>query len=317
MSYLTSVIRRSSDQIVRWSGIPLAPDELAEKLDVTKCSYVSEMKAVLDALPTSTIHVLPEYPLPEGCPSRFRAENKYLQLACQEARLTKTAAEIDLIQKANDITSRAHEGCMRACGGGDINSEYEAEAVFAYYCARQGCKAMSYESIAACCEHAGTLHYIHNNGSFPSSGTDGLLLLDAGCEYNNYGADITRTFPISKSGRFTEEARAIYELVEEMQNAAFQQIKPGCSYERLQLLMHKVAAAGLVELGILRSPPDQASADGSEGRDDARAGREDKALVEHILASGVTAAFFPHGLGHSLGLDVHVRPALCIPLARF
>lgn len=292
--------------------MPLTPEEVAEKLDVTSVRDMTAFHSSRDQLPADTIHVLPTYNLPGETPSRFSTTDEYLRMSCQEARLTKTAAEIDLIQRANDITSRAQEGVMKACGGGETRSEYEAEAVFAYYCARKGSKAMAYESIAASCSSAGTLHYIRNKASFPSSGPDGLLLLDAGCEVDNYGADVTRTFPIAEGGKFTPEARDIYNLVLEMQNAAFGRIRPGCHYDTLQKLMHEVAIAGLLRLGILQIPPKDEDVKRIEEWDDAREGRESLSAQQEILHSGVSTAFFPHGLGHSLGLDVHVSGTMII-----
>lgn len=99
-----------------------------------------------------------------------------------------------------------------------------------------------------------------------------------------YAADITRTFPIGNGGRFTPEAKAIYRLVEEMQDAAFLQIRPRANWEEIHLLMHKVAAEGLLKLGIFRAP----------------VGGITKEILDELIDSGLTTAFFPHGLGHSL-----------------
>lgn len=288
---------------VMWSGMPLLPNEVAEELDVDQVLDLSAFNEMLAKLAPSTIHVLPEYSLPELSNS-FNTSDKYLLMACQEARLTKTSYEIELIQQANDISSRAHEGVMRSLGSGNLKSEYEATAVFNYYCARQNSKGLAYEVIAASGTNAGTLHYIKNHRSFPSSEHSDLLLLDAGCEWKYYAADISRTFPVGNGGKFSKEARDIYQLVEQMQDAVYMHLRPGCVWEKMQLLMHKTLAAGLIKLGILKSKA-VIKPDDSNEKDDAQSYRDQAQLVEEILESGITAAFCGHGLGHSLGLDVH------------
>ena len=133
---------------------------------MTEVHDMSMFQKKLDELKTPVVHVLPSSSLPpspelsSSSAKTPRTNDAHLLLACQEARLTKTGAEIDLIQQANDITSRAHEGVMKALGAGDSSSEYEAAAVFSYYCAKKGAKSLAYEVIAASGTGAGTLHYV-------------------------------------------------------------------------------------------------------------------------------------------------------------
>lgn len=301
---------------VMWSGLPLSPDEVADLLEVSKVYDVSAFQSNLASLSPRCVHVLPGYSLPNhedaSKLSAYSTEDKYLLLASQEARLIKTPIEIELIQQANDITSRAHEGVMRSCGSGDMKSEYEGSAVFNYYCARAGAKGLAYEVIAASGTNAGTLHYIKNTRSFPSADDGDLLLLDAGCEYKYYGADVTRTFPVGNGGKYSKEAKAIYQLVEKMQDASFVHIRPGCQWEDLQIIMHKTLAAGLLDLGILKGPAQkQVGIQGAE--DDAQGFKEQGQLIQEILDSGITTAFCGHGLGHALGLDVHDCPLASRP----
>jgi Xaa-Pro dipeptidase len=107
--------------------------------------------------------------------------------------------------------------------------------------------------------------------------------------------------PVGNGGKFTPEARAIYELVHEMQAEAFQLLKPGVHWDEVHLTCHRVLVRGFQRLGIFKTPSSPQS--GSWNSADA------------ILASGVTAAFFPHGLGHSLGMDVHDVPSASKPPA--
>ena len=105
--------------------------------------------------------------------------------------------------------------------------------------------------------------------------------------------------PVGNGGRFTAESGAIYELVLEMQAESFKILRAGLHWDAVQLLCHRVLVRGFQRLGIFKTP--NSSGSGSWNAEEA------------ILASGVSAAFFPHGLGHSLGLDVHDVPSASKP----
>ncbi|KAL3954558.1 hypothetical protein ACCO45_010121 [Purpureocillium lilacinum] len=154
--------------------------------------------------------------------------------------------------------------------------ERELEAAFLERCVAHGAKEMAYHPILAGGKAAATLHYVDNNA--PLEGKQNVLI-DAGAEWENYASDITRTFPLS--GKFTKESRDIYDIVYKMQQDCTDMIKAGMLWDDIHLHAHKIAIAGLLALGILRG-------DASE-----------------ILAARTSAAFFPHGLGHYLGLDTH------------
>lgn len=151
------------------------------------------------------------------------------------------------------------------------------DAIFRGFCIAQGAKHQSYAVIAASGENASTLHYCDNDQ--PLAGRQ-LALLDAGAEWNCYASDITRTFPIS--GTFSKEAAAIYAIVERMQNQCILRVRPGVVFSTLHLHACVVATTELMKLGILHggTPAD-------------------------IFKRGTVAAFFPHGLGHHVGLEVH------------
>lgn len=101
--------------------------------------------------------------------------------------------------------------------------------------------------------------------------------------------------PIGNGGKFTPEAKEIYSLVLEMQKLSFEAIKPGLHWDAIQLICHRTLVKGFQRLGIFKS---------GEGSWDSE---------EAILASGISAAFFPHGVGHSLGMDVHDVPSASKP----
>jgi len=107
-----------------------------------------------------------------------------------------------------------------------------------------------------------------------------LVCLDAGCEWQCYASDVTRTFPIS--GEFTTEAKEVYDIVARMQEECIDLVKPGASYLDIHLHSLKIATAGLMKLGLLVG-----------------------GTHEEIYESRAAVAFFPHGLGHYMGLEVH------------
>ncbi|CAK7566916.1 MAG: hypothetical protein SEPTF4163_004870 [Sporothrix epigloea] len=196
--------------------------------------------------------------------------------AMNAARVIKTPHEIGLIRKANDISSAAHTAVLRQLKG--MTNEQDVEAAFLNHClAGYGAKHQSYNVIAGSGPNASVLHYDGNNE--PLAGRQ-LVCLDAGAEWKLYASDVTRTFPIS--GKFTPEAAAIYAAVQRMQNEVFAHFKPGAAFANLHLHAGYVAAQELLQLGILKN--------GS---------------ATEILTKGTISAFFPHGLGHHVGLEVH------------
>ncbi len=125
--------------------------------------------------------------------------------------------------------------------------------------------------------HGETLHN-HYHGNILQKGD--LLLIDSGCESESgYATDITRTIPVS--GKFSQQQRAIYEIVLDMQLSAIAMIKPGASYRSIHLKTCDILVRRFKELGLMKG--DSAAA----------------------VAAGAHALFFPHGLGHMMGLDVH------------
>ncbi len=152
--------------------------------------------------------------------------------------------------------------------------------------------------IAGSGANASTLHYGANDE--PLAGRE-LVVLDAGAEWACYASDVTRTLPLPPKAaapggggtgpRPSPEARAVYDLVLRMQRECVARVRPGVAFRDLQLHAARVAVEGLLELGIFRPPPGSPGGRGS--------------VADEIFAAGTVAAFFPHGLGHHVGLDVH------------
>lgn len=209
--------------------------------------------------------------------SRLRrngAEILNIRDVIHEQRLFKDELEIEHLQKANDIASRAHELAMRVTRSGLY--EYQIQAFLEMSMLVNGSTQLGYPSIVASGANACCLHYNRNNCTLAEND---LLLIDAGCESGFYTADITRTWPVS--GRFSGEQRDLYELVLETQQRSIEKIRPGVTLTELNDLAGRNLAEGLIRLGIIKCSLDEAL--------------EKKRHKE----------FFPHGLGHFLGLDVH------------
>jgi Xaa-Pro aminopeptidase len=191
-----------------------------------------------------------------------------------ELRLFKDEFEIESLRRANAIASEAHEAAMRFSHSGV--KEYQVQAVLESVMRSRGSSQLGYPSIVAGGSNACCLHYNVNSCRVENNE---LLLIDAGCEWNFLTADITRTFPVS--GKFTPEQKDIYELTLMAQKAAIEALRPGVLFSQVGELAARVLIDGLLQLGLLSG------------------------TAESILESQKHKEFFPHSLGHFLGMDVH------------
>ena len=191
-----------------------------------------------------------------------------------ELRLFKDASEIALMQEAADISSAAHQRAMQVCEPG--MSELRLESELQHEFAVRGARFTAYPSIVASGENACILHYVENNDIIQDGD---LVLIDAGCEYEYYAADITRTFPAN--GTFSAMQKDVFDLVLESQLAAIQQAKPGNVFTAPHDKAHEVLADGLRQLGVLSQS------------------------VDEILEKELQKPFTVHRVSHFLGMDVH------------
>lgn len=191
-----------------------------------------------------------------------------------ELRLIKTEQEIAYIKKACEITIDGHQRAMKKAAPGLYEYTLEAELLHAFY--QGGSRHVAYNSIVASGANACVLHYIDNKAQLQD---DQLVLIDAGCEYENYASDVTRTFPVN--GKFTAPQQALYEIVLNAQLAAIESVKPGAPWREAQDKILQVIVQGLVDLGILQGD------------------------VDGLIESEGYKRFYMHNSGHWLGLDVH------------
>lgn len=213
------------------------------------------------------------YPTEGDLSIESRAKNLDMETLDQimaDLRGIKTKEEIDLLRKAVDISCIGQAEVMKAMRPG--LSEREVQGIHEFVFKKYQAEYEGYPSIVGEGNNGCILHYIDNYK--PEISSDKMILMDLGAEYHGYTADVTRTIPVD--GTFSEEERAIYDLVFKAQEEAIKAAKPGVNIARDldAKIARKIINEGLVELGIIESVQDR-----------------------HL--------YFPHGLGHHIGLDVH------------
>jgi Xaa-Pro aminopeptidase len=189
--------------------------------------------------------------------------NKYTN----QLRQIKTTEELVLLKKSVEISSIAHREAMKAVK--PQMSERELEGIMLYIHKKYGAEDEGYPPIIGAGANGCILHYEENNALHVENQ---LVLMDVGAEYHGYSADVTRTFPAN--GKFTDQQKAIYEIVYNAQEEVFKLCHEGSSFDSLQDKSKQVIAAGLIKLGIIKDPKD-------------------------------LLTYYPHGVSHHLGLDVH------------
>jgi len=190
-----------------------------------------------------------------------------------DMRLYKSRSELDTMRASAAIAVDAHKRAMRFTRPG--RKEYEVMAELLHEFRRHNAD-ISYHPIVGGGANTCTLHYHENDAEL----TDGdLLLIDAGCEYDLYASDITRTFPVG--GRYTAEQRAVYEIVLQAQYAAIEKVRPGNHWNDPHDAAVRVITQGLLKLGLL------------------------KGKLPQLIRYGEYRKYFMHRTGHWLGIDVH------------
>lgn len=273
----------SSGFRVIYNGSSPSREEIKAKYDFDHVDYINRLddyvKAFIHVEKTPTVFLLHKYheafasrifrPSPDS-KKKVRFDSTRLILAMDAARVIKSSYEIKMIRKACSITAKAHVNVLRHVK--TLKNESEIEAIFTATCIAHQAKQQAYGIIAGSGPNASTLHYSENNESLEGRQ---LVCLDAGCEWDCYASDVTRTFPIS--GEYSAEAKHIYDLVANMQEECIEMVKPNADYRKINAKAHDIATKGLMELGLLQN--------GS---------------YEEIRSASASVAFLPHGLGREL-----------------
>ncbi len=273
----------SVDDIV-WTGPQKTTAQLAKSVGINNTAPTNKLDTIIKAAISSDrrIHFLPQY----------RAENKItlsqllgispqivnsysshsLITAVISQRSIKSKEEVDDIEKAVNVSYNMYTLAMRVAKPGMYEREV-AGLVEGIVLAAGG--RLSFPTILSI--HGETLHNHYHTNKMKS---DDIFVMDSGAEVSNcYASDITRTIPVS--GKFTSMQKDIYQIVLNTQTSSIKAIKPGVSYKKIHLKAAKTITQGLKDLGLM------------------------KGNVNDAVANGAHAMFFPHGLGHMMGLDVH------------
>ncbi|MFT4798998.1 MAG: Xaa-Pro aminopeptidase [Candidatus Azotimanducaceae bacterium] len=206
--------------------------------------------------------------------TRPPAEFVQLDRDLHELRLFKSKAEIDVMKHASEITERAHKKLLETVEPG--RAEFQLEADLHHTFAMGGARSPAYPSIVGSGNNGCILHYISNTDEIRKGD---LVLVDAGCEYEYYAADVTRTFPAT--GKFSKTQRSLYNIVLDAQIAAIETIQPGNHWDQPHQAAVRVITEGLLKLGLLEGD------------------------IDDVIERELYKKFYMHKTGHWLGLDVH------------
>ncbi len=284
LNYISGVFPEMDHLI--WLGseeakrIEVAVKESAVDKGITPSEFEEIIKqAIIDG---RKIHFLPPYradqylQLQNLLGLNVSAIDNYVSVELIEAvvkmRSIKTELEISEMEKAANICYEMHTTAMKMAKDGvseqEIVGKMEGIAISKGW-------GTSFPIILS---KDGQYLHNHFHGNILKNGD--LLLVDAGAETNShYASDMTRTFPVS--GKFSERQKEIYEIVLKANEETIKEVKPGIFFKDLHLLAAKIIVEGLKEVGIMKGD------------------------IEEAVRKGAHALFFPHGLGHQLGMDVH------------
>lgn len=266
-----------------WVGRQLTTADAKKKYGFSSVHYLSNFSSVLKACTKGyrKLHLLDSSALKHAAikshkiPATLTKDTKTLKPILDACRRYKEPEELEFMQIANRISAVAHIKAMQQIRAG--MNECEVMAVLENEFLKSGAFHSAYRSIVAGGVNASILHYIDNNATCRKGD---LILIDAGCEWHGYASDVTRAFPIS--GKFSAKQAEIYQIVLDTQKVCIDAIKPGATMSSIHILACKTLLAGLMKIGLVQN--------GS---------------IDELFAKQVHFVFFPHGIGHLLGLDVH------------
>ncbi|HTE34335.1 MAG TPA: Xaa-Pro aminopeptidase [Chryseolinea sp.] len=287
-------LRETNDRIETWEGHKLTKEEARASTGIETIMWTSEFPGLFKTMMVmgDVNHVYlntndhyradvgvetREMRFVRTCLEKFPL-HKYERLApiLHKLRSVKSKIEIDLIQKACDITRTGFKRLLKFVKPGV--KEYEIEAELAHEFLRNRSRGFAYEPIIASGQDSCVLHYIENSKTCEAGD---VLLLDIGAEYANYNADLTRTIPVN--GKYSKRQKDVYNAVLRVQQEAMKMLKPGEKYYDYHREVQKIMESELIGLKLL-------------DKKDIKNQHKDRPRLQQ---------YFMHGTGHQLGLDVH------------
>lgn len=285
-------LRETSEMIAIWEGHKYTKDEAYETSGIRTVYWLSQFEQVFNALMAQAeavylnsnehLRAVVEVQTRDARFAKWCQEkyplHQYVRSAplMHHLRAVKSAIEIDLMQKACDITEKGFRRVLNFVKPGVM--EYEIEAEFLHEFIRSRSAGFAYSPIIASGANACVLHYIDNNAQCKEGE---VILFDVAAEYANYNSDMSRSIPVS--GRFTKRQKDVYQAVRRVMKSAMQMLTPGNSIPEYHREVGKIMESELIELGLL-----------------------DKTDVENQNPEQpLYRKYFMHGTSHHLGLDVH------------
>ncbi|OCG00302.1 Xaa-Pro aminopeptidase [Gilliamella sp. wkB112] len=286
------LFNRKKDPLAEtWTGYRLGQQAALDSIWVDEAYLFDEINGVLPDLlngKTAIYHADQQYgfadqivkkaltTLRQGTRLNLSAPTKVIDWRpiVHEMRMFKSEFEMAILRDSCKISAQAHIRAMQKCK--PHLYEYQLEAEILHEFAIHGARWPSYNTIVGGGNNGCILHY-ENNSTKLKEGE--LVLIDAGCEYQYYAGDITRTFPIN--GKFSQAQREIYDIVLASQYQAISLFKPGTSIKEVNDHVVRTMVEGLVKLGILQGS------------------------IDRLIADRAYITYYMHGLGHWLGMDVH------------
>ena len=285
-------LKETSDHIAVWEGEKLTKEKAFETSGIKTVYWLQDMEKVMFELMTQCdtvyINTNEHYRanvetetredrftnwLKEKYPAHSVAKSNPI---LQRLRSVKDQIELDLMQKACDITEKGFKRILNFIKPGVW--EYNIEAEYMHEFLNNRSKGFAYTPIIASGNNANVLHYIENNQQCKAGD---LILMDVGAEYANYSSDMTRTIPVS--GKFTDRQRAVYDAVNRVKNNATKMLVPGTLWEEYHVEVGKLMTSELLDLGLI-----------------------DKADVQNENPDWPAyKKYFMHGTSHHIGLDTH------------